>query len=98
VSNPPYIAETDRESLAPEVADWEPASALFAGPGGLSVLDAIVAGGSARLNPGGLLAVEVGLGQAEWVMRRAREHGGYTAVRVARDLGGRDRVVLAERS
>jgi len=95
VSNPPYVSESDRESLAPEVADWEPASALFAAEGGLSMLETLVSGAAVRLNTGGMLALEVGLGQAEWVARRAREHGSYTDVRVVRDLTGRDRVVLA---
>ena len=34
VSNPPYIAEVDRETLAAEVRDFEPTGALFAGPSG----------------------------------------------------------------
>src|SRR4051794_37752635 len=37
VSNPPYVAETDRPSLHPQVRDFEPATALYAGATGLDV-------------------------------------------------------------
>lgn len=95
VSNPPYVAETERETLQPEVRDWEPAEALFAANTGLDMLDAIVAGAPEHLRPGGLLAVEVGLGQAETVRERAQARG-LRNVRIAQDLTGRDRIVLAE--
>src|SRR5690606_9636720 len=49
VSNPPYVAESEREMLAPEVAEWEPAEALFAPGGGLDVLAALVEGAPDRL-------------------------------------------------
>jgi release factor glutamine methyltransferase len=98
VSNPPYIAEAERPMLAPEVLDWEPAAALFAPDNGLRVLRAIVLEAPVHLEPGGLVAVEVGLGQAQAVAQMAREHGGYHDVRVAKDLNGRDRIVLAERN
>jgi release factor glutamine methyltransferase len=96
VANPPYVAETERDSLLPEVVDHEPAEALFAGADGLAVIDAIVAGAAAHLVPDGLLALEVGAGQAEAVAGRLRE-GGYASPRVAKDLTGRERVVLAAR-
>jgi release factor glutamine methyltransferase len=53
VSNPPYVAEPDRESLQPEVRDYEPAAALFAGPDGLDVIRGLAAAAHAALLPGG---------------------------------------------
>lgn len=97
VSNPPYIAEADRDTLAPEVAAWEPAAALFAGGDGLVVVNAIVDGAADRLREGGLLALEVGADQAAAVVERVERRGGYAAPQVVRDLAGRERVVLAER-
>lgn len=97
VSNPPYVAESEREALEPEVADHEPATALFAGPDGLEVLRALCEGAVARLTAGGLLALEVGLGQAATVAEWLRA-GGFDAPRVVKDLTGRERIVLAARA
>lgn len=94
VSNPPYVAEGQRGELAPEVVDWEPGVALFGGADGLEVIREIVRGAPARLRPGGLLAVEVGLGQAAEVAEMARAQG-LADVRVRKDLAGRARMVLA---
>ena len=94
VSNPPYVAEAQRADLAPEIVDWEPGVALFGGADGLEVIREIARGASARLRPGGLLAVEVGLGQAGAVASLVEENG-LVDVRVRKDLAGRPRVVLA---
>jgi release factor glutamine methyltransferase len=96
VSNPPYIAESERSSLQPEVRDWEPAGALFAGADGLSVVNAIVDGAWDHLNEGGLLAVEIGAGQGDAVRKSACERG-YAAVRIITDLAGRQRIALASK-
>jgi release factor glutamine methyltransferase len=96
VSNPPYVAERERETLAPEVRDHEPADALFAADDGLAVVRQIVAGAPAHLAEGGLLALEVGLGQAREVATLCRD-AGLSATRVVADLAGRERIVLAVR-
>jgi len=94
VSNPPYVAEGQRADLAPEIVDWEPGVALFGGADGLEVIREIARGAAARLRPGGLLALEVGLGQAETVASLVEEYG-LVGARVRKDLAGRPRVVLA---
>jgi release factor glutamine methyltransferase len=96
VANPPYVAESEREGLMPEVRDHEPATALFAGSDGLDVVRSIVAGARDRLRPGGLLALEVGVGQARTVAELAGA-AGLAGPRVVADLTGRDRVVVAAR-
>ncbi|MGK7312153.1 MAG: peptide chain release factor N(5)-glutamine methyltransferase [Candidatus Longimicrobiales bacterium M2_2A_002] len=94
VSNPPYVADADRSTLEPEVGDHEPDAALFAGEDGLEVIRSIVAGAPAHLSRGGLLAVEVGLGQAGEVAALFRA-AGFAAPRIAADLAGRERIVSA---
>jgi release factor glutamine methyltransferase len=90
VSNPPYVADGD--PLPPDVRDFEPAVALFAGPDGLDVyrrLAPAVAGTGAAFS-----AFEVGAGQADAVgdlLTRA----GAREVAVMQDLAGIDRVVIA---
>lgn len=98
VSNPPYVAEEERPGLEPEVLEWEPEGALFAGPDGLDVIRRIVAGAPARLRDGGLLALEIGAGQAGAVEGLLEGMEGWDSVTVRADLAGRERVVLAERS
>jgi release factor glutamine methyltransferase len=96
VSNPPYVAERDREGLMPEVRDHEPAAALFGGADGMAVIDALLAGAAACLEPGGLLALEIGADQAALVQASAGRGGNWGGIRLLRDLAGRDRVVMLE--
>ena len=65
VSNPPYIASGDIAALAAEVRDFDPHLALDGGPDGLDHYRAIAAAVPALLAPGGILVVELGIGQAE---------------------------------
>lgn len=94
VANPPYVADGEREGLMPEVRDHEPGEALFGGADGLDVVRQIVAGAPDHLSAGGLLAVELGLGQAERVADLLRDSG-YAEPRIVADLTGRERIVLA---
>ncbi|HEU0012181.1 MAG TPA: peptide chain release factor N(5)-glutamine methyltransferase [Longimicrobium sp.] len=97
-SNPPYVGDEERVTLDAEVRDWEPGSALFAGTGGLDVIRRLVAGAPEVLRPGGLLALEVGAAQGPAVARLVEETGAFAEARVRKDLAGRDRIVLAERT
>ena len=65
VSNPPYIPDADLTDMQKEVRDFEPHKALFAGTDGLDIIRRIVAEAPNYLNPGGLLLIEIGFGQAE---------------------------------
>jgi release factor glutamine methyltransferase len=94
VSNPPYVPEGDGPSLQEEVRGWEPARALFAGPEGLDVLMPLVEGAPPFLESGGLLALEVGDGQAPRVAEAMEGTGQLSGIRIRSDLAGRDRVVL----
>ena len=97
VSNPPYIAEAEKNELQLEVRDWEPTVALFAGEQGLDVIGPLVDGAPQHLLCGGLLALECGLGQAEGIAADLNATDSFGAVRVRPDLSGRPRFVLAER-
>jgi release factor glutamine methyltransferase len=98
VSNPPYIAEGEKGELQPEVHDWEPPEALFAGEDGMDVIRQLVAGAPDHLRAGGLLALECGLGQAERIVTDVNATGAFAAVRIRPDLTGRPRFVMAERA
>ena len=94
VSNPPYVADGD--VLAPEIDDWEPHEALYAGPDGLSALRTVVRDARGWLAPGGLLVLELGATQAQAAAAMASARG-YEDVRIERDLAGSDRVLVASR-
>jgi release factor glutamine methyltransferase len=98
LSNPPYIAPRERPSLPVDVREFEPDLALFDrrdGPDGdgLGFHRAIAREGPALLAPGGLLAVEVGAGQAPAVEDLFRAAGLTGVVSIA-DCGGILRVVV----
>lgn len=86
VCNPPYVDPKDEATLAPEVAEHEPAAALFAPPDDPDFwVRTLLERSSAWLAPGGKLLVELGLGQAD----RIRGSG----ARFHRDLAGIERVL-----
>jgi release factor glutamine methyltransferase len=92
-ANPPYIAAGDLASLPPDVRDHEPRLALEGGADGLALVRRVVADAPRRLvSPGGVLAVEVGAGQAAAVVELF-ERAGLSAVEVQRDYGRIERVV-----
>ncbi|MGH2855008.1 MAG: hypothetical protein ACRDLF_12555, partial [Solirubrobacteraceae bacterium] len=93
--NPPYVAESERTALAPEILRHEPAGALFAGPDGLATIRALLAQLAERKRVR-LAALEVGAGQAEAVGELMRA-AGFPAVSLRRDLAGIERVVVGER-
>lgn len=91
-SNPPYVAESERLSLQPEVRDWEPPHALFTGSDPLQFHRRLAAEVRFHLHEGGWLMMEVGMGQAEAVATLFEE-AGYQQVRILNDLAGIGRVV-----
>ncbi len=97
VSNPPYVPDGEVAGLQPEVAIHEPRSALAGGPDGLAIHRRILREAAAWLAPRGVLALEVGQGQAQSVRRAASGLGKYEAVRIIKDHAGIDRVVCMTR-
>lgn len=96
VSNPPYVALTDAASLDPDVADFEPHAALFAGATGLEILERLFREAPAHLAPGGLLVVEFGFGQAAAVEALARR-AGWPGISIRPDLQGIPRTAVLRR-
>ncbi|MDD2734004.1 MAG: peptide chain release factor N(5)-glutamine methyltransferase [Desulfuromonadaceae bacterium] len=96
VSNPPYIPSADIESLDQEVRDYDPRSALDGGKDGLDIYRALIPSSVDFLNPGGWLLVEVGIGQAEEVVRLFRNSGGFREPVVTCDHGRIERTVGAQ--
>jgi release factor glutamine methyltransferase len=97
VTNPPYVAESERPSLAPEVVKYEPAAALFGGDDGLREVREIIAQSSRLLDEDGTLLMEVGYGQLDRVAAVANQSDTLALVRSRRDLQGIPRVAVIRR-
>jgi release factor glutamine methyltransferase len=88
LANLPYVASG--VGLAPEIALYEPAQALFGGADGLDLIRRLLP----MVAEVPVVALEVGL--AEWVALLARD-AGFSSTEILRDLAGHERVVVARR-
>jgi release factor glutamine methyltransferase len=95
VCNPPYVP--DGTPVPPEVAEWDPADAVFGGPDGLEIIRAVVCGATGLLRHGGSLAIEHDDTHAESVPELLRRRRTLDEVVEHRDLAGRPRFVTARR-
>jgi release factor glutamine methyltransferase len=95
VSNPPYIGCDEAVSLSPEVRDFEPAVALFAGPTGHSLLARLLTT-LADLRSGTPLLLEIGFGQAAAIAEAATVSN-FALEELAPDLAGIERIARLRR-
>ena len=93
VSNPPYIPRADIEELDTSVKDYEPLMALDGGEDGLDFYRSIVEKWKDALVPGGRMYFEVGIGQADDVLRIMRGQG-FGDIQIVKDLHDIPRVVF----
>lgn len=96
ISNPPYIPAGSE--LEPEVAEHDPAHALFGGPDGMAVIRPIVALAARWLTDGGLLAVEHDDTTSGRTVEMVTSSGAFADVQPRSDLAGRPRFVTARRT
>ncbi len=94
VSNPPYLTADDMAQLSPEVR-YDPERALFGGADGLDCYRTIIGDIRRISQPPGLLALEVGLGQAGQVAGLL-EDAAFRVVEIRSDLAGIPRCLVAE--
>ncbi len=94
VSNPPYVEAAEREALAPEVKDHEPALALFGDETPAATYTRLGREAARLLRLEGLLVVEIGQGQASLAVA-AFEAAGLQVVDSLDDLAGVGRVIVA---
>jgi release factor glutamine methyltransferase len=98
VSNPPYVPSVDGPALQPEVRDYEPAVALFAGDDGLAAIRRLIAESVLRLNPDGLLVFEFGFGQEPAIVELVAATPGLRLREIRKDLQGIPRAAIATRT
>ena len=94
VSNPPYVGESEEESVQLEVRRFEPRNAVFAGPAGTEVIERLIPQARQVLRPGGWLVIEI----SGTVSRAVRELlSGWEEVEITSDLQGIPRVASARK-
>ncbi|MGY6708211.1 MAG: peptide chain release factor N(5)-glutamine methyltransferase [Rhizobiaceae bacterium] len=93
VSNPPYIASKEIETLSREVREHDPIQALDGGADGLDAYRIIAEQAGSYLEAGGVVAVEIGYDQREAVKALFEAHG-FAVAGQGSDLGGHDRAML----
>ena len=97
IANPPYIARDDMDTLEDDVRLYEPGSALFGGKDGLDIVKGIIGSLGLMLASGGMLIMEVGLGQKEAVDSLVAYRGTIRVRSWIKDLSGIERAVIMER-
>jgi len=93
VANLPYISPQDRRTLSPEVLH-DPEIGLFAGVRGDELVRELIDQAASRLQPGGMLALEIGLGQAEELLSALAEKN-YHDICSKNDYNGMTRFLFA---
>lgn len=96
-SNPPYVSEAEWNELSKTVRDFEPRTALVAGPHGDETIKRLVPQAAQRLEPGGWLLLEVSPMIEERVRAGIAKDGRFGPALTAKDLSGAIRVVKAQR-
>ncbi|MEN6458407.1 MAG: HemK/PrmC family methyltransferase [Thermoguttaceae bacterium] len=97
VSNPPYITGVEMDQLPRDVRDFEPRSALLAGPRGTEVIERLVPEAAERLGPGGHLLMEISPTIHDAVCKLLESDGRFELGPTIKDLARLPRVVQARR-
>jgi release factor glutamine methyltransferase len=97
VANPPYVLETERPGLQPEIRDWEPGEALFVEDDGLKFYRAIIDFCRQHLRTNGWVACEMASQRGAATAQLFRE-AGFHAVQTIKDLAGFDRHVFGQKN
>jgi len=96
VSNPPYVAESEKRYLYSEVLDYEPSAALFAGVDGLSCYRRLIPESLSYLRSGGWLCLEIGASQGRSIVELLQGHG-FHEVDILTDYADRPRLALGKK-
>ena len=96
VSNPPYIAKTMMKDLQPEIRDYEPEIAVYAGEDGLDFYRRIISEAPKYLAKDGCILLEMGYGQAEEIKKLIEQHKAFEHIDIKKDFAGIDRVIKAQ--
>ena len=95
VSNPPYVASREMDSLPDEIRAFEPRLALHGGEDGLACYRELIDQAPAYLKKGGMIALEIGAEQSAAVTRLLTDRRVFGNTKIVKDYNGLDRIVSA---
>lgn len=95
VSNPPYVTEKDFRKLQSEVG-FEPKAALYGGKDGLDFYRRIIPQARYYLQPGGILAFELGYGQAKKIKAMLEKENIFSSIEIKKDYSGTERIIIGK--
>lgn len=98
ICNPPYISSAKVPTMAPEIAQFEPALAFDGGPFGVRIIQRLLNEAPKFLRAGGWLAFEVGLGQGPAVTKRMQATQRFDELRTLEDDNGNIRAIVGRRA
>jgi len=93
ISNPPYVPETEKPHLAPDIIKHEPHSALFAGNEGLDVILPLIISGAKKISPLGWILVEIGKDQYIKLNPKIEASEKFRSVKIVEDYADVVRVL-----
>lgn len=96
VSNPPYVLESEKSALQPEVNDWEPAAALYVEDNGLKFYRCIIDYSKQHLRAGGWVACEMA-SQRSTIIEKLFREADFRHVQIIQDLAGFERHVIGKK-
>ena len=92
-SNPPYISDSEYQSLEPTVRDYEPKLALVSGPTGMECIESLIDQSVSRLRPRGRLMIELSPMIADGCYDLAKSRHHWSDLRFVKDLSGNRRIL-----
>ena len=93
ISNPPYIRESEYQTLMPEVKDFEPKLALVAEDDGLKIYKQIINDAPKHLEKNGVIVFEIGYSQGKQIQNLLEKD--FKEIKILKDLQGNDRIAFA---
>ena len=94
ISNPPYLTQQEWEETVPEVKEHEPINALISEKNGFADIDKIIGIAKKNLPLGGILSLEIGVGQSEQVLTLLKDS---FEVDIKKDYHKKDRFIIAKK-
>ncbi len=97
ICNPPYISSTKVAKMPAQISDHEPVLAFDGGMFGTRIIQNFLREAPKFLSPAGFIAIEVGAGQGEFIMRLCSDTNCYTGIESVADEMGNIRVISARK-
>lgn len=97
VSNPPYVSDSEYETLHPKVKNYEPKLALAAGVDGLDIYKRIIARAAEHLKNDGALMLEIGYQQGPVVKDMLEKTNAFANITIEKDFNNNDRIITGVR-